>query len=517
MSANLIESLGGLVTPNALQAAAKLTGEPTGALGKAFGAAFPTILGGILSNASNASVLGQITNILMQGAGSTGWLGNLAGSLAAGMVPASAMSLGSMLLSLLFGKKLDSLGPLIGSLSGLKPSAASSVLGLAAPMIMGLLADRLKSAGGISPANLHSFLTQQSGSIQAAIPSQIASLLSAPVAATAATAAAAAAAAHTAASMPAPMPAAAAPMTVAAAPMTAAAAPAAAAPVAAAAPAAAPPRPASTPAPAAPAAPSRPAMAAAAPAAPAMSMHTHTSTESATGSRLGLLAGWWLLLGLITALIWLWWSQHTIAPIKLSETPRSVAPVVKAEPPKPASAAAPAPVASPEKQAAAQPSSAPAAAGPVAVLAPPPVPVAAALDFVPSPAEMKLIAFINDGSKQVDKTTWFDFPNITFKTASAEITDDAIVEVKHIFAILKAFPATAIKIGGYTDNTGDADRNLALSGERAKAVMAALTGMGIAADRLESEGYGSAHEVASNDTEEGRAQNRRISLRVTQK
>jgi outer membrane protein OmpA-like peptidoglycan-associated protein len=74
-----------------------------------------------------------------------------------------------------------------------------------------------------------------------------------------------------------------------------------------------------------------------------------------------------------------------------------------------------------------------------------------------------------------------------------------------------------IKIGGYTDNTGDAAANQTLSEARAKNVMDALAAKGVDASRMESEGYGDQHPVADNSTEEGRAQNRRIALRVTQK
>ena len=74
-----------------------------------------------------------------------------------------------------------------------------------------------------------------------------------------------------------------------------------------------------------------------------------------------------------------------------------------------------------------------------------------------------------------------------------------------------------MKLGGYTDNTGKAASNLKLSQDRANSVRVELEKMGISKDRLEAEGYGQAHPVASNDTEEGRAQNRRISIRVTKK
>ena len=83
--------------------------------------------------------------------------------------------------------------------------------------------------------------------------------------------------------------------------------------------------------------------------------------------------------------------------------------------------------------------------------------------------------------------------------------------------VLKAYPNVNVKLGGYTDNTGNANSNLKLSAERAASVKTELVGMGIADSRLDAEGYGQEHAVASNDTEEGRAQNRRIAIRVTKK
>ena len=90
-------------------------------------------------------------------------------------------------------------------------------------------------------------------------------------------------------------------------------------------------------------------------------------------------------------------------------------------------------------------------------------------------------------------------------------------QLTNIAEILKAFPKAKLKIGGYTDNVGDAAANLKLSAERAANVKAALVAMGIGAERLESEGYGQDHPVADNAADEGRAQNRRIAVRVTEK
>ena len=82
---------------------------------------------------------------------------------------------------------------------------------------------------------------------------------------------------------------------------------------------------------------------------------------------------------------------------------------------------------------------------------------------------------------------------------------------------MKAYPNVHVRVGGYTDNQGDAAANLKLSQDRANVVMAQLVGRGIDASRLDAKGYGEDHPVADNSTVEGRAANRRIALRVTQK
>jgi OmpA-OmpF porin, OOP family len=131
--------------------------------------------------------------------------------------------------------------------------------------------------------------------------------------------------------------------------------------------------------------------------------------------------------------------------------------------------------------------------------------------------ENKLIAFLNDSSKPVDDTTWFNFDRLLFDTGSATLQPSSQEQLGNIAAILKAYPNVHLKIGGYTDNTGDATANMSLSAARAKNVMDSLVSSGIDASRLSSEGYGEQYPVGDNSTEEGRAQNRRIAMRVTQK
>lgn len=131
--------------------------------------------------------------------------------------------------------------------------------------------------------------------------------------------------------------------------------------------------------------------------------------------------------------------------------------------------------------------------------------------------ENKLLSFINNKDQAIDKTSWFSFDRLLFETGGAALQPSSQEQLKNIAEIMKAHPEVNIKLGGYTDNTGAAELNRNLSQNRADAVKAQLISLGIAPERLEAEGYGAEHPVASNDTEEGRAQNRRIDILVTQK
>ncbi len=131
--------------------------------------------------------------------------------------------------------------------------------------------------------------------------------------------------------------------------------------------------------------------------------------------------------------------------------------------------------------------------------------------------ESQIVNFI-EGSNAIDKTTWFDFDRLTFATSSANLDMDKSGEqLNNIAEIMKGYSNVKVKIGGYTDNTGNEAANMTLSQNRADAVKAALVVKGIAADRIETEGYGIAHPIADNATPEGRAKNRRIALRVDAK
>jgi len=86
------------------------------------------------------------------------------------------------------------------------------------------------------------------------------------------------------------------------------------------------------------------------------------------------------------------------------------------------------------------------------------------------------------------------------------------VEVDNLSSILKAYEDIKVKIEGYTDSQGQADSNQILSQQRAEAVKARLLAAGISESRMSTEGFGAANPIATNETPEGRAENRRIEV-----
>lgn len=135
----------------------------------------------------------------------------------------------------------------------------------------------------------------------------------------------------------------------------------------------------------------------------------------------------------------------------------------------------------------------------------------------------KLYNFARDPEAVPNKEkpeNWFNFEDVLFKTGSAKLKSSAMPQIENAAKILQNFPNLQIKIGGYTDNTGNAEANLKLSASRAKAVFQAIMNKGAARSSFAEEayeGYGIEHPVATNDTDEGRAQNRRIACVVTNK
>lgn len=103
---------------------------------------------------------------------------------------------------------------------------------------------------------------------------------------------------------------------------------------------------------------------------------------------------------------------------------------------------------------------------------------------------------------------------ILFDTGKSSFQQQTFPVLQAITAILKEYPESKFSIEGHTDNTGKADKNLTLSKDRAAAVKTYLVQNGINDTRLTSEGYGQTKPVADNKTKAGKAQNRRVEVKL---
>jgi len=101
---------------------------------------------------------------------------------------------------------------------------------------------------------------------------------------------------------------------------------------------------------------------------------------------------------------------------------------------------------------------------------------------------------------------------VNFKTASAELLEESYYVLEQVYHSLEAFPNLRVEIAGHTDNQGKDDYNMALSYNRARSVMNFLVSRGIPQERIVARGYGKERPIASNETAEGRATNRRVEV-----
>jgi len=131
---------------------------------------------------------------------------------------------------------------------------------------------------------------------------------------------------------------------------------------------------------------------------------------------------------------------------------------------------------------------------------------------------VKLLEDKNLTTPEQFKDNWITLDRTYFKTGSDQLTEGSEQQLKNIVAILKAYPKAAIRLGGYTDNTGSAEGNLKLSERRANSVLNKLVALGANKAQLSAQGYGAEHPICpANDTDECKAKNRRIDVRLTAK
>jgi len=109
----------------------------------------------------------------------------------------------------------------------------------------------------------------------------------------------------------------------------------------------------------------------------------------------------------------------------------------------------------------------------------------------------------------------FTLDDLNFDTGKSTIKSTSFAELNEVYNALAEMPTLEIEISGHTDNVGNAEANVKLSQERADAVKNYLVKKGIAASRITTKGYGGSQPISQNNTEAGRAKNRRTEVRIT--
>ncbi len=105
--------------------------------------------------------------------------------------------------------------------------------------------------------------------------------------------------------------------------------------------------------------------------------------------------------------------------------------------------------------------------------------------------------------------------SVTFDVDASDLKTPARQALNDVNAVLRAYPETRINVGGYTDSTGSDSYNQKLSERRAQSVATYLEQGGVESGRINAVGYGETNPVASNDTDAGRSQNRRVEITLT--
>lgn len=146
--------------------------------------------------------------------------------------------------------------------------------------------------------------------------------------------------------------------------------------------------------------------------------------------------------------------------------------------------------------------------------APAPAPAQKAAAVAPAPAEKGRKCTDVPKGAPVDKDGCWVIKNLNFRFNSAKIEGKGKAALKETASVLKQNPNLKVEIQGHTDNVGKPAYNKKLSQRRANAVMKGLVKQGVKKQRMTAKGYGMDQPIADNKTKEGRAENRRVELKV---
>jgi len=173
---NLLKMLQDQMGGELMEKAGSFLGESTETTSSAMGAALPSILGSLISKGSSQSGASGILDMVTKGGFDGGMLSNIGSMFGGGDATSGLIKSGGGILSSLMGNKLGGLTDMIASMSGMKKSSSSSLLSMAAPIVMNMLGKKIlgdkMGAGG-----LMKFLGSQAGFVSKALPSGISDLM----------------------------------------------------------------------------------------------------------------------------------------------------------------------------------------------------------------------------------------------------------------------------------------------------------------------------------------------------
>jgi OOP family OmpA-OmpF porin len=402
---SLMDAVKGYLTPETIRSASSLVGESESSTQKTLSGAVPSILSGLTSMVSSRDGINSLGGLIRDG-GFGSAVDNIGSLFSGGSTTSSMLGAGQQLLGKVFPGKASSVTDLLARSGGVSSSSASSLLSLAAPLVMGVLGKRA-AAQSLDANGLANTLISEKSDIAAAAPSGLSQILSGGPTVVSRT------------------------------------------------------RDTATEAPRYPTTDVRD-----------VRREPYVDRTYTEPQRSGM--GRWLPLLLIAL------GALALLMFLRPRTPRAVGP--DAIPAVPANIT---------------------------------LPGGATISAPTGSINYSLAQFLADGTQAAPKT--FVFDHLSFETGSTQLTPGSAQTVSNLAQVLRAYPNAQIQLSGHTDNTGSADANQSLSLNRADAIKAMLVGQGISAERISTQGLGQDRPLASNDTEEGRARNRRTELTVTSK
>jgi membrane-bound inhibitor of C-type lysozyme len=175
MPTSLLDGLKSMVTPEFLSGAARNLGESEGAVATGLGAAFPAILAGIVAKAGDSQAMRPLFDLISSPANDGSVIRDPRLALTA--TPQSPLgAAANKLLSGVFGGQTSPIGDWISRFAGFRSGSGSTLLSMAAPLVLGLLGNRVRT-GGLNPAGLGNLLLGEKDSIMRALPAGLGSIL----------------------------------------------------------------------------------------------------------------------------------------------------------------------------------------------------------------------------------------------------------------------------------------------------------------------------------------------------